>query len=112
MITGAHIIVYSTDAAADRAFFRDTLDFPNVDAGDGWLIFKMPPAEVAVHPAEARSHELYLMCDDLETTVTNLAERGVSCTSPTDEGWGVLTHIRLPGGGDLSLYQPRHERAC
>lgn len=108
MITGAHVIVYSADADADRAFFRDTLGYPYVDAGDGWLIFKLPPAEVAVHPADAPSHELYLICDDLETTVSNLAEHGVACTPPSDQGWGVLTTIRLPGGGRLGLYQPRH----
>ncbi len=111
MITGAHVIVYSTDAEADRAFFRDVLDYPHVDAGGGWLIFKLPPAEVAVHPAEHGSHELYLMCDDLDATLATLAERGVSCTPPTDEGWGILTSIRLPGGGSLGLYQPRHPRA-
>jgi hypothetical protein len=111
VITGAHVIVYSTDAEADRAFFRDVLGYPHVDAGGGWLIFKLPPAEVAVHPATAGSHELYLMCDDLDATVADLASQGVSCTPPTDEGWGILTTVRLPGGGDLGLYQPRHERA-
>ncbi len=112
MITGAHVIVYSTDADADRAFFRDVLGYPHVDAGGGWLIFKLPPTEVAVHPAESGSHELYLMCDDLEAATAELAEHGVSCSPPTDEGWGLLTTIRLPGGGDLGLYQPRHERAA
>src|ERR1700758_382518 len=111
VITGAHVIVYSTDVDADRAFFRDVLGYPHVDAGGGWLIFKLPPAEVAVHPADAGSHELYLMCDGLDATVAALAERGVTCTPPTDEGWGILTPIQLPGGGSLGLYQPRHERA-
>ncbi len=111
MITGAHVVVYSTDAEADRAFFRDTLAFPHVDVGGGWLIFKLPPAEVAVHPADAGAHELYLMCDDLDATAAALAERGVTCTPPTDEGWGTLTSIRLPGGGTLGLYKPRHQRS-
>ena len=112
MITGAHVIVYSTDAEADRAFFRDVLGYPHVDAGGGWLIFKLPPAEVAVHPTEgAGSHELYLMCDDLDAAIAMLAERGVSCAAPTDERWGILTTIQLPGGGSLGLYQPRHDRA-
>jgi hypothetical protein len=111
VITGAHVIVYSADADADRAFFRDVLGYPHVDAGRGWLIFKLPPAEVAVHPADAGSHELYLMCDPLDATVAALAERGVRCTPPIDERWGILTTIQLPGGGSLGLYQPRHDRA-
>jgi hypothetical protein len=112
MINGAHVIVYSTNADADRAFFREVLGYPHVDAGGGWLIFKLPPAEVAVHPTESTGrHELYLMCDDLDATVATLSERGVTCTPPTDEGWGILTTLTLPGGGDLGLYQPRHERA-
>ena len=112
MITGSHVIVYSRDADADRAFFRDVLDFPHVDAGGGWLIFKLPPAEVAVHPVDgAPSHELYLMCDDVNATVADLAAKGVSCAAVTDEGWGLLTSIRLPGGGELGLYEPRHPRA-
>jgi hypothetical protein len=104
-------IVDSTDAGADREFFRVALGFPHVDAGGGWLIFKLPPAGVAVHPAEAGSAELYLMCNDLDGTVATLADRGVTCTPPTGQGWGILTTIRLPGGGRLGLYQPRHERA-
>lgn len=112
MITGAHVIVYSRDAEADRAFFRDVLGYPNVDAGGGWLIFKLPPAEVAVHPADgAGSHELYLMCDDVAATVERLAHDGVSCGPVTDEGWGLLTSITLPGGGELGLYEPRHPKA-
>jgi hypothetical protein len=112
VITGSHMIVYSRDAKADRAFFRDVLEWPNVDAGRDWLIFKLPPAELAVHPTDgAESHELYLMCDDLEATIDWLADKGVSCAAVTDEGWGLLTAIRLPGGGELGLYQPRHERA-
>src|SRR3954447_4473402 len=96
VINGGHVILFSRDAAADRAFFRDVLGYPHVDAGGGWLIFKLPPAEVAVHPAQARSHELYLMCDDLDATIAKLADHGVSCAPPADEGWGVLTKIRLP----------------
>jgi catechol 2,3-dioxygenase-like lactoylglutathione lyase family enzyme len=109
MISGAHMILYSTDADADRAFFRDVLKFPAVDAGDGWLIFALPPAEVAVHPAaESGIHELYLMCDDIEATIGELASQKVECAPVNDEGWGLLTEISLPGGGKLGLYQPRH----
>ena len=113
MISGAHIVLYSQNAEADRAFFRDVLGFKYVDAGHGWLIFKLPPAEVAVHPAtETESHELFLMCDDLEQTVADLTSRGVEFTRPAeDQRWGILTAIRLPGGGELGLYQPRHPPA-
>ena len=112
VITGSHVIVYSRDADADRAFFRDVLNYPHVDAGGGWLIFKLPTAEVAVHPVEGReSHELYLMCDDINATVADLADHGVSCSPVSDEGWGLLTSMRLPGGGELGLYEPRHPRA-
>ena len=111
MITGAHVIVYSRDSNADRAFFRDVLECPHVDAGGGWLIFKLPPGEVAVHPSEGASHELYLMCDDVNTTVEQLAAKGVSCGPVSDQGWGLLTSIRLPGGGELGLYEPRHPKA-
>jgi catechol 2,3-dioxygenase-like lactoylglutathione lyase family enzyme len=111
VITGAHVIVYSRDAEADRVFFRDTLGYRHVDAGSGWLIFKLPPAEVAVHPSDAQQHELYLMCDDLDATMKMLADNGVGCSPPTDEGWGRLTRISLPGGGELGLYEPRHSRA-
>ncbi|HZN84646.1 MAG TPA: extradiol dioxygenase [Mycobacterium sp.] len=111
MITGAHVILYSRDADADRAFFRDVLQYPHVDAGGGWLIFKLPPGEVAVHPADGPSHELYLMCDDVTATVEQLAAKGVTCGEVSDQGWGLLTSIRLPGGGDLGLYEPRHPKA-
>ncbi|GAA3565420.1 extradiol dioxygenase [Kribbella ginsengisoli] len=113
MINGAHVIIYSQDAEADRAFLRDALDYPHVDAGHGWLIFKLPPAEVAVHPAEGSgSHELFLMCDDLAETIADLESRGVEFPDPPEEArWGILTTIRLPGGGDLGLYQPHHEPA-
>jgi catechol 2,3-dioxygenase-like lactoylglutathione lyase family enzyme len=109
MITGSHVIIYSNDAEADRAFFQDVLKYPHVDAGGGWLIFKLPPAEVAVHPTEGQqSHELYLMCDDVNATVDHLKSNGVSCGEVSDEGWGLLTSILLPGGGELGLYEPRH----
>ena len=111
MITGAHVIVYSRDADADRAFFRDVLEYPHVDAGGGWLIFKLPPGEVAVHPADAPSYELFLMCDDLNTTIDRLAAKGVECDVVSDETWGLLTSIRLPGGGELGLYEPKHPKA-
>jgi catechol 2,3-dioxygenase-like lactoylglutathione lyase family enzyme len=112
MIIGAHSIIYSKKPDADRAFLRDVLGFPYVDVGDGWLIFGLPPAEVAVHPSTKNDvHELYLMCDDVDTTVAELTSTGVRCAEVTDEGWGLLTRIRLPGGGELGLYQPRHPRA-
>ncbi|MEP7309594.1 MAG: extradiol dioxygenase [Acidobacteriota bacterium] len=112
MITGAHVIVYSTDAAADRAFFRDTLGFPSVDAGHGWLIFALPPAEVAVHSAEGNGRsELYFMCDDLKAEIAALGERGVSCSEVEEARWGSVTRIRLPGGGEVGLYQPKHPTA-
>jgi len=112
VITGAHVIVYSRDADADRAFLRDVLEYPHVDAGGGWLIFKLPPAEVAVHPVEgAGSHELYLMCDNLNATIEQLAAKGVSCGRVSDQRWGLLTSIRLPSGGELGLYEPRHPLA-
>jgi catechol 2,3-dioxygenase-like lactoylglutathione lyase family enzyme len=112
MISGAHVIIYSRDADADRAFFRDVLEYPHVDAGGGWLIFKLPPGEAAVHPAEGTpSHELYLMCDDVNATVESLAAKGVTCGPVSDQGWGLLTSIRLPGGGELGLYEPRHPKA-
>jgi catechol 2,3-dioxygenase-like lactoylglutathione lyase family enzyme len=110
VITGAHAIVYSRDADADRAFFRDVLGFHSVDAGGGWLIFALPPAELAAHPAEAGGrHELYLMCDEIEATVADLQAKGVEFTAPvSDEGFGRLTSLKLPGGGELGLYEPRH----
>ncbi|GAB2998044.1 extradiol dioxygenase [Amycolatopsis acidiphila] len=113
MINGAHVIVHSRDAEADRSFLRDVLGFPHVDAGHGWLIFRLPPAEIAVHPTEGpEAHELYFMCADVEATVAELSDRGVVFTEPvTDAGWGRLTRLRLPGGGEVGLYEPRHERA-
>ena len=109
MIIGMHAVIYSRDAAADRAFFKDVLGFSSVDAGDGWLIFAAPPAEVAFHPADGSGrHEIYLMCDDVTAEVALLAEKGFDCTSVSDQGWGLLTAVRLPGGSDLGLYEPRH----
>ena len=113
MINGAHIILYSTDAEADRAFIRDVLGFQGVDAGDGWLIFKLPPTEIAVHPTDGLSkHELYLMCDDIDMTLAELTAKGVTISqSVSDRGWGLIASIRLPSGSDLSIYQPRHPTA-
>jgi catechol 2,3-dioxygenase-like lactoylglutathione lyase family enzyme len=112
MIFGAHIIVYSKDAAADRDFLRDVLGFPSVDAGHGWLIFALPPAEAAIHPADANDrHELYLMCDDLQAEISSLQEKGVQCSGVHEERWGSVTQIRLPGGGQVRLYQPKHPTA-
>jgi catechol 2,3-dioxygenase-like lactoylglutathione lyase family enzyme len=113
MINGAHVILYSRDAAADRAFLRDVLGFGSVDAGDGWLIFALPPAEVALHPTDGDvRHELYLMCDDIVTLVDDLAARGVEIVRPvSDEGWGLLAAVRLPSGAEQAVYQPRHARA-
>jgi catechol 2,3-dioxygenase-like lactoylglutathione lyase family enzyme len=111
MISGAHVIVYSTDAEADRAFFRDVLRFPSVDAGEGWLIFALPASEVAVHPAEENgAHALYLLCDDVKAFVAEMKTRGVQCARVKDRGWGLLTEVTLPGGGTVGVYQPRHAR--
>jgi catechol 2,3-dioxygenase-like lactoylglutathione lyase family enzyme len=112
MISGAHVIVYSKDAEADRAFFRDVLGFKPVDAGHGWLIFALPPAEAAFHPGEKNSiHELYLMCEDLKAEMAALAKKNVKCSEIQDERWGSITKMRLPGGGDVHLYQPKHRKA-
>jgi hypothetical protein len=109
MISGAHVILYSNDAEADREFLRDILRFPNVDAGEGWLIFALPPAEMAVHPAkENGSQELYLMSDDLKATIKALKHKRVKFSPPVKERWGIVAKIKLPGGGELGLYQPKH----
>jgi catechol 2,3-dioxygenase-like lactoylglutathione lyase family enzyme len=110
MITGAHTVLYSPDADALREFFRDVLGFPSVDAGGGWLIFGLPPSELAAHPGEAPGSELYLMCDDLEATMAELRAKGVELGPVGDQGWGRVTTIALPGGGELGLYEPRHPR--
>jgi hypothetical protein len=110
-ITGAHAIIYSTDAEADRALLRDVFKFKHVDVGGGWLIFALPPAEVAVHPSEENDvHELYLMTDDVEGFVTEMKQRRLTCGPVEDQGWGLLTQLILPGGGKLGVYQPRHAR--
>lgn len=113
MIQAAHVILYSTDAEADRAFIRDVLGFAGVDAGGGWLIFKLPPAEMAVHPADVPGkHELYFMCDDLERMLGELIEKGVAISEPpSDQRWGRLASIKLPSGADLRMYQPLHPTA-
>src|SRR4029077_4966092 len=101
MISGAHVIVYSKDPEADRAFFRDVLGFASVDAGHGWLIFALPPAELGIHPAENASHALYLMCDDLDATLKQLKAKGVKHGKIEQAGFGAMTHIEIPGGGKL-----------
>ena|SRR6266540_522828 len=112
MIFGAHVIVYSEDATADRDFLRDVLGFSFVDAGHDWLIFALPPAEVAVHPAEGNTgHELYFMCEDLKAEIAALGEKGVHCSEVNEARWGSVTRIRLPGGGEVGLYQPKHPTA-
>jgi catechol 2,3-dioxygenase-like lactoylglutathione lyase family enzyme len=110
VITGVHAIIYTRDAEADRTFFRELLDLPSVDAGGGWLIFALPPAELAAHPTTGDAHhELYLMCDDIHAEVEELRGKGVEFTRGiSDEGFGLMTALRLPGGSELALYEPRH----
>src|SRR5215470_9020291 len=111
MINGAHVIVYSRDAEADKAFLKDVLKFKYVDVHEGWLIFKLPPSEVAVHPSDGNDmHELYLTTPDPDLEIAALKEAGVACQEPSQQSWGRLTRIQLPGGGTLALYQPRHAR--
>jgi catechol 2,3-dioxygenase-like lactoylglutathione lyase family enzyme len=111
MINGAHVIIYSKDAEADRAFIKKVLKFNYVDVHDGWLIFKLPPSELAVHPSDDNDmHEFYLMTDDLDAEIRALKKAGVSCDAVSQQRWGRVTRISLPGGGTLGLYQPRHER--
>ena len=109
MIHGAHVIIYSKDSEADRAFFRDVLKYPSVDAGHGWLIFALPPAEVAVHPSEENDvHELFLMCDDVQALIAELKKKKVECSPVDEQRWGSITRLTLPGGGKLGVYQPKH----
>ena len=111
MLSGAHVILYSADAEADRAFLRDVLNLPHVDAGHGWLIFALPPTEVAVHPAEGESrHELFLMCDDVQAFVERMRVGGTACAPITEQRWGLLTQITLPSGAKLGVYQAKHPR--
>jgi hypothetical protein len=122
MINGVHLLLYSRDPEADRVFLRDVLDFQSVDAGEGWLIFALPPAEIGIHPGDGTfvehhaDHELsgsvlYLMCDDLRATIDSLNGKGAETTEIVQAGWGTTTTVRLPGGGGLGLYQPRHATA-
>jgi hypothetical protein len=124
MIIGSHILLYSPHAEADRAFFRDILNFPNVDAGHGWLIFRLPPAEAGIHPAEPTASDgqspadrellgsvLYLLCDDLAATIENLQAKKVHCSEVKEESWGLRTSILLPSGSQIGLYQPKHALA-
>ena len=108
VIYGSHVIVFSSDPDADRAFLTDVLEFEHVDAGGGWLIFGLPPAELAVHPAEGPSAELYLMCDDLAEEMRRLEALGVRCSAVEEARWGSVTKIGLPGGGEIGLYEPKH----
>lgn len=114
MIIGVHSLIYAKDAEKARAFFRDVLGFPHVDAGDGWLIFALPPGEVGIHPVMGdETCELHLMCDDVRKTVRALKAKGVTFTQPiVDRGYGICTALQVPGGGELGLYQPRHPLAC
>jgi catechol 2,3-dioxygenase-like lactoylglutathione lyase family enzyme len=122
MINGIHVLFYSNDPEADRAFFRDVLQFPTIDIGRGWLLFGLPPAEAAVHPSSgnpeqvhAGHHHLgavvYLMCDDVRAVIATLGARGVSCTDVSEEAWGIRTTVRMPSGSEIGLYQPTHQTA-
>jgi len=111
VIFGAHLVLFSEDADADRAFLASVLGLDSVDAGGGWLIFRLPPGEVAVHPADVTGAELYLMCDDLVAEIGSLADRGAVCSGIEEAQWGSVTKVELPGGGRVGLYQPRHPMA-
>jgi hypothetical protein len=111
VINGAHAIIYSKDPEADRAFLRDVLKLAHVDVGEGWLIFALPPSEVAVHPSDENDHhELYFLCDDVAAFTRAMAAAGVTCGPVQNRGWGMITEVTLPGGGKLGVYQPRHAR--
>jgi catechol 2,3-dioxygenase-like lactoylglutathione lyase family enzyme len=112
MISGAHVVIYSKNADEDRAFFSDVLGFKSVDAGRGWLIFALPPAEAAVHPSEEiPGHELYFMCDDLKAEMDSLGKKGAQFSEVREARWGLITKMRLAGGGEVGLYQPKHPTA-
>lgn len=111
MVFGAHVVLYSRDAEADRRFLAEMFGMGSVDAGHGWLIFALPPAEVAVHPAEVPGAEMYLMCDDLAAEMASLTARGAECSPVEEARWGSITKLSLPGGGVIGLYQPRHRLA-
>jgi catechol 2,3-dioxygenase-like lactoylglutathione lyase family enzyme len=112
MIFGAHTVVYSKDAEADRQFFSEVLGLRSVDAGHGWLIFELPAAELAIHPAEVNdSQELYFLCDDVKAEIAALTEKGVPCAEVKEVRWGSITKVGLPGGGEVGLYQPKHPLA-
>ena len=111
MITGAHSILYSKDPEADRAFLKEVIGLPSVDAGEGWLIFGLPPSEVAVHPSKKNGpHEFYLICADANAFSSAMGKRGIACSPVRDYGWGLMTMVTLPGGGELGVYEPRHAR--
>ncbi|HEV8321327.1 MAG TPA: extradiol dioxygenase [Myxococcota bacterium] len=111
MLIGAHSIIYSTSPEADRAFLRDVIKLTSVDVGDGWLIFGLPPSEIAVHPSDKNDvHEFYFMCDDVDAFVAEMTKHGRACSPVQNQGWGLLTEVTLPGGGKLGVYQPRHAR--
>jgi len=111
MLIGAHVVLYSRDAAADRSFLGDVLRLPCVDGGGGWLIFALPASEVAVHPADGDSkHELYLMCRDMSGFIAAMKRHGIECSPVSHERWGILTHLQLPGGSQLGVYEPHHPR--
>ncbi len=112
MISAAHTVIYSKNAEADRAFFRGVLGFKSVDAGHGWLIFALPPAEAAFHPSDENgAHELYFICDDLKAEMASFVQKGISCSEVQEARWGSITKLRLPGGGTIGLYQPKHPLA-
>jgi hypothetical protein len=110
VITGAHIIIYSRDPEADRTFFREVFKLSHVDVGGGWLIFGLPPSEIAVHPAETESHETWFLCNEIERFVKEMTKLGIACEPMPEQPWGRLTKITLPGGGRVGVYEPRHQR--
>ena len=111
MIIGTYSIIYSKSPELDRAFLRDVLKLPHVDLGGGWLIFGLPPSEVALHPSSKNDvHEFYLMCDDVEALIGEMKQCGIPCAPVQNQAWGLLTHVTLPGGGKLGIYEPRHAR--